>query len=162
MPKEWRVHEDLLPQVLSFMQWYVSSVDCWCEAIHHTFRSKWFNRFDWQKQQLLRNPSASTTITTVPFGRPRVTVARPTQDSCSYTVGNRVVNANMSTISLKGLDGSPWSERWEKSHLSLMINFILLKILSNLWGRSCLGEVSQKKFQGSVCPQNKEDLYCKF
>ena len=46
-------------------------------------------------------------------------------------------------------------------HLSLMIYFILLRLLINLWGRSCLGEVSQK-FQGSVCTQNKEDLYCKF
>nr|CAH0105035.1 unnamed protein product [Daphnia galeata] len=60
-----------------------------------------------QQQQLLQNPSALTTITTVMFGRPRATVARPTQDSCSYTVGNRVVNANMGTISLNGLDGSP-------------------------------------------------------
>ena len=91
--------------------------------MRHTFRSKWFNRFDWQKQQqqqLLQNQSASTTITTVMFGRPRATVARPTQDSCSYTVGNRVVNANMGTISLNGLDGSPWSFLLSTYHCSLL------------------------------------------
>lgn len=56
-----------------------------------------------QQLRLLQIRNASTTITTVPFGRPRE-LARPTRDSCSCTAGSRVVNVNTRNFPKKGLD----------------------------------------------------------